>query len=86
MVIPSLEEAERLYAEKKISKQRMYQIRHAHSGLCRFCKRAATHGVRCSKHAKSQAKRRQDAGAKKATCIRCGKKGHYQKTCKAVVQ
>jgi len=56
MVIPSLEEAERRYAEGLISKQNICQIRKIYSGICRACSRKATHGRVCKVHAKRKAR------------------------------
>jgi len=85
MVVPNLEEAERLYAERKISKQNICQIRKIHAGICRSCHRAATRGRLCRVCSSAASERREAGGAKKATCLRCGRKGHYQKTCNAGV-
>jgi hypothetical protein len=84
MVIPSLEETERKYAAREISKQKAYQWRHANTGLCWFCSKKATHGRICKDHAKAASERRAGNGAKKSTCKNCKKKGHYRKTCQAL--
>jgi hypothetical protein len=52
LVFPGHESALLLSMDKKISKQRAYQLRHKEAGLCARCSEKAVNETHCEKHRK----------------------------------
>ena len=71
-----------------MSTQRTYQLKHKALGLCTLCPRMAINKSYCAEHrdaARARARaafRTKNPDARLRQCHKCGKLGHYAKTCK----
>jgi hypothetical protein len=71
-----------------MSTQRTYQLKHKALGLCALCPRPAVNASHCKRHRDAARARDKTAWRVKhphsmmRQCHKCGKLGHYAKTCK----